>query len=186
MAVGLPDSSVAVCHFAEGHSMNRATARLLANRMSEAVEQAGMPVEEIVAYMLGSPLPPQWKRIARRVQRAGIVGELERLPDLTAEQLTECLAMIERVRTTPGEMRQRMKASLRSLPRKRGGPIRKVSRADEVSVCEEIRRLSESYDARKAVGLVATKRHVSERTIYRILEEHGQTEPRRPKKTAVK
>lgn len=126
------------------------------------------------------------KRLARDVQWAGLVEMLLTDPEPTAKQLAEGLAAVERLRTSPAEMRRHLKASLKALPRTRTGAKRKVLPADEIAICADVRKLSGQYARSVAIATVARRRSISARAVYRALQKHGETRPKKSKKTAVK
>jgi hypothetical protein len=166
--------------------MKPKTARLLANAFSDLIRVLGIDMKEAASGFLAAPLDESWKDFVRRAQRNGLARQLEELPEPSEEEVADALATAERTKSMTQVLRQALKARLRALPRKRGGPVRKILVRDELRVCAEFQALQDDYDARKAVQYIARRRGVSERTIYRILAKHELTKPRRTKKTLVK
>lgn len=166
--------------------MKRTTAKLIADALNRVADQLDLRADVLAAHVLGAPLSGRMKRLARDIQRAGLFEMLLAEPEPTPQQLAEGLAAVERIRTSPAEMRRHLKASLRSLPRTRVGPKRKLSPAEEIAICEDVRHLSKQYARGVAIGIAARKRNLSDRTVYRALQKHGETRAKKSSKTAVK
>ena len=79
-------------------------------------------------------------------------------------------------------MRKLLMETAKELPHPPGGPPKKIKPEEERTVCAEIIALRDECDTREAIRRIAAKRHVSDRTIYRIW---GKYHPKK-KQTAPK
>lgn len=148
--------------------MKEKTANLLADAFEKTFEAVGLSATELAGIILGMNIPAAYKKFVRMGFKAPFKHYFMRQREPSKRQLTQVLAMVEGLRIAPHKMRSLMKQTLKTLPRARGGPPRKVSPEEEKLVCAEIVALRSQYDTREAIRQVARKRGASERTIYRI------------------
>jgi hypothetical protein len=144
------------------------TADLLAEAFEGMLAEHGVSAANIIGALLGAQLPPKHKRIARIGFMAGMKPMFKKMPEPTKEQISEALAIIDVFRRAPQKMRKVLMQTAKQLPHALGGPPRKIQPQEERTVCTEILALRDEYDTREAIRRVAAKRHVSDRTIYRI------------------
>lgn len=121
-----------------------------------------------MAALVDSPLPPEGKKCARIGLKAGIKASFIEFPEPKKEKLLHALAMINALKGAPHQARKLFMKVAKDLPHAPGGPLKKIKSEEEVTVCAEIIALRPEMDTREAIRLVASKRRVSERTIYRI------------------
>jgi hypothetical protein len=144
------------------------TARQLADAIATALEAHRLTVEEFMAAFWEHPYPAKYKRLIPPAQRASLFAALKPANEPTAAELKKQLEMFDALKRSPEKMRALLKQRIKELPHPRGGAPRKVAPRDERMVCAEIEALRPEYDTRGAIQQVASKRGVSERTIYRV------------------
>lgn len=151
-----------------GIRMKAKTAARLANAWLEALEANQLSAHEVVQALFDAPFPAKYKKLLRIGRQTGWMRTLMKMPEPDKEQLAQVLAMFDALKNAPGKMRALLKQRIKELPRERGGAPRKIRVEQELTVCAEVEALRSEYDTRGAIGIVAAKRRVSERTIYRI------------------
>lgn len=143
-----------------------------AERLTEALEglltEYHLSASEIMETLVGAPLPSGVKKYARIGLKAGIKQSFMKAPEPKKEKLLQALAMINALKKAPHKARKLLMKTAKDLPHAPGGPLKKIKSEDEVAVCTEIFALRSECDTREAIRRVASKRSVSERTIYRI------------------
>jgi len=148
------------------------TANLILNELDEMLEATGVSATEVMEGLLESPLPKQYRKYALMGFTGGWKSILKRSPEPTKAQLTEAIAMIRAIKSTPHKMRALIKHKMKQMPHAPGGPPRKIKPEEEKTVCSEIISLRAALDTREAIKRVAAKLSVSERTVYRIWGKH--------------
>jgi hypothetical protein len=167
--------------------MKPATAKLMADAAIKTMDDVGLSVDEVLSHLMMAPVDDQSKELLRHVLTNSYTHDVEQTPEPTAEELGETLAALDRLKTLPQFLRQKLEDIRQGLPRTPNGPKRLIAVKDETRVCADVEALvREGYDRPRAVLSVANRRNASARTIYRILAKHGRTKPRKPRKTAVK
>jgi hypothetical protein len=146
------------------------------------LETAGLSATEVLGVMLGSPVPKPYQRLARIGYTAGWKAIFKKQPEPSKAKLAEALALIRAFKSTPQKMRTLLKQTIKKLPHAPGGPPRKFAPEEELSICAAIMGLRAEYDTREAIRIVAAKRQVSERTIYRLWGKHH---PKKRKSTSA-
>lgn len=179
----LPHSARSVWQFEAGNEMKRETADLLANTFVGLLSDLGLSIPEVVSFALAMPLDDEAKAFVQRAHRNGLAKQLEELPEWSSAEVSAALAAAEQMRTSTQFLRKKLKEILRGLPRTPKGPRRKIARREERQVCAEVDDLvKQGCERRDAIRRVAQRRGAGDRTIYRILERHGKTTLRRPRK----
>ena len=85
----------------------------------------------------------------------------------------------------PQHLRAAFKEAQKELPRARSGPRRKLGPERKATACGKITSLLGRYSSREAIQIVARENGVSERTMYRVWQEHWKarkTAPSRQKR----
>ena len=186
-AVGLPDSLREVCQSGVGNGMKPETAKLFADAIMKTLHHVGFSVDDFVSALIAAPVDGQLKDLMRQVVTNQFAHDVAQSPEPTPEELAMALAVLDRIRTSPKVLRERLRAIRKGLPRTPGGPKRRIPLKEESRVCVEVETLeARGYDRPTAVQSVASKRRASTRTVYRILERQGKTKSRKRRKTAVK
>jgi hypothetical protein len=144
------------------------TAELLSETLEGILAECGTSATDIIGALLGTPLPPKERGLARFGLKAGMKGMFKKMPEPTKKELSQSLAILKAFRGSPQKMRKVLMQTAKELPHALGGPPRKVQPEEERTVCAEILALRDEYDTREAIRRVAASWHVSERTIYRI------------------
>lgn len=178
-------TSLTICRC--GRFMKRETAELLAKTFVDLLGDLGLDIPEVVSFALAMPLDDHAKAWVQGAHRDGLANQLEALPEWSEEQVSAALAAAEQMRTSTQFLREKLKEILRGLPRTPKGPERVIPRDREPQVCAEFDALIRAGCERAdATERVAQRYGASERTVYRILKEHGRARPRKPRKTAIK
>lgn len=133
-----------------------------------ALEAHRLTVEEFMAAFWEHPYPAKHKALVRPAQRASLIAMLKIASEPRPKDLRRQLEMFAALKASPEKMRTLLQQRIKELPHSRGGAPRKVELRDERLVCTEIEALRPEYDTRGAIRIVAGRRGVSERTIYRI------------------
>jgi hypothetical protein len=138
------------------------TADLLVDALEETLAEYGVSATEIIATLLGAPLPPKERKLARIGFKAGMRPMFKKMPEPTKKQLSQGLTIIKAFKGSPQKMRKILMQTAKELPHALGGPPRKIQPEEERTVCAEILALRDEYDTREAVRRVAAKRNVSD------------------------
>jgi hypothetical protein len=162
--------------------MKDKTATLLAETFEAMLAEHQLSATEILGMLLGAPVPPKLKKLARFGFKAGLKKVFKKMPEPRKEKVTEALAMISALKGAPHKIRKMLTQAVKELPHAPGGPPKKIKPEEELTVCAEIASLRAEHDTREAIRRVAAKRHVSDRTIYRIW---GKYHPKKRKSGAA-
>jgi hypothetical protein len=157
------------------------TVNQIVDELEEMLEVTGFSATEILGAMLGSPLPAPYRKMALIGYKSGLRSVFKPKPEPSKAKLTEVLTMIRAFKITPHKMRTLLKQTMRKLPHPPGGPPRKIRPEEELTICAEIMGLRAECDTREAIRRVAAKRHISERTVYRVW---GKYHPKKKRTTA--
>jgi hypothetical protein len=163
-----------------GGVVNEKTAVLLADAFEGMLAEYQMSATELFEIISDAKLPPKGKKWVRLGFMGGLKNIFLKMPELPAEKVSEALALLDAFRKSPHKMRKLLAQTVKTLPHAPGGPPKKIKPDEERTVCLEIEALRAEYDTREAIRRVAAKRHVSERTVYRIWGKYH------PKKTKSK
>ena len=144
------------------------TAERLANALEELLAEYQLTAAEIMKVFAGAPLSSKEKKVVRIGLKAGMKESFKEYPEPSKEKLAESLALIKALKDSPHMARKLLIGTGKQLPHAPGGPLRKIKPEEEGTVCAEIMALRPHCDTREAIQRVASKRGVSERTIYRI------------------
>jgi hypothetical protein len=151
----------------------------IANALAETLDAHQLSAEAFLEALMHAPLPAAEKRLFRGASKGAWVSRFKKLPEPDEVQLTQILAMFEALKNAPGKMRALLKERIKELPHAPGGAPKKVRIEEERTVCAEVQALRSEHDTRGAIRIVAAKRHVSERTIYRIWGKYHPKKTRR-------
>lgn len=144
------------------------TAEILASAFEDLLKENQMSATDIMKALIGVELSPKEKKFVRIGFKAGIKHTFKKSQEPTKDKLSEALAMINALKGTPYKVRKLLEVVAKDLPHAPGGPRKKIKPEEETSVCAEIIALRPDCDTREAIKRIASKRGVSERTVYRI------------------
>jgi len=153
--------------------MKDETAKQIADTAEQVLKEIGISVEEIFKVTLRVPLSAKHKKLARIGVRHSLVEALKTAPEPTKSQRAEVFRLIEALKTAPYQIRSLLIQRAKALHHAPGGPPKKLSPAEEGLICAEVAALRGELGNREAVRRIAREKHVSERTIYRILRQRG-------------
>lgn len=148
--------------------MRDKTANLLAEAFVDMLGGVKVSATQVLEAMLGAPIHPRFKKLARIGQKAGLAQALKSIPEPDKQTVAKALALIKTYKTMPQQMRSVLKQAVKGLPRARSGPQNKLKQEKEITACAEIATLRADYSNREAIHQVAVKNGVSDRTMYRI------------------
>jgi hypothetical protein len=152
--------------------MKEKTAERLAGAVEELLEFYRISTKEFLEAMLGVSGSPEFKRVVRIGQRAGLKHSFKDMEEPSKQKLKETLSMLETLKSAPHKVRSILKQGIKELPRAPGGPPRKLTPDQEKMACAEVAALRADIGSREAIQRVARKRVISERTMYRIWRKH--------------
>ena len=157
---------------------------MLAEGIEGLLVQYRWSAADILEAITGASLSSkEMKKFVHIGLKAGIKRTFKKSPEPSKEKVEEALALIKALKDSPHMARKLFMETAKKLPHAPGGPLRKIKPEQEVTVCAEIIALRAHLDTREAIRRVASKRGVSERTIYRIW---GKYHPKKKKRTSPK
>lgn len=160
-------------------ALKEKTAKRIANAIVDALDAHQLSAKEFLEALMEAPLPAADKKLLEGSYKAGWVGRFKKFPEPDERQLAQALAMFDALKNAPGKMRALLKQRIKELPHAPGGAPKKIKIEEERTVCAEVEALRPEYDTRGAIRIVAAKRRVSERTIYRIWGKYHPKKTRR-------
>lgn len=144
------------------------TAERLAEAFEDLLAQSQLTATEIMKALVGAPLSSKEKVVVRIGLKGGMKQTLKKYPEPSKDKLSQVFAMINALKGTPHKLRELLEETAKELPHAPGGARKKIKPEEETTVCAEIIALRAEYDTRDAIRRVASKRGVSERTVYRV------------------